>query len=294
MSAVLIFGEVLFDCFEDGSRKLGGAPFNVAWHLQGLGMQAQLLSRVGEDGLGREILQSMQDWGMSLETLQTDPIHTTGVVSVTLDNSIPSFDIVADVAYDFIEQPESANLHDYKLLYHGSLALRSDVSRQTLLNIKNEISSPVFIDINLRPPHWDKTVVMQLLNKANWVKLNHEELAELSDANNSADLNLSDLAHRFYDRYGLDALIVTEGEKGAFILHKAGIERQKPFPVTKMKDTVGAGDAFSAMTIFGVLNNWSFEKILSSASMFASKVCELRGAVTTDRLFYEKILKEIA
>ena len=290
MSSVLIFGEVLFDCFEDGSCNLGGAPFNVAWHLQGLGINAQLLSRIGQDELGNEIQAAMQEWGLSLNTLQVDPEHNTGTVSVKLKGSIPTFDIVLDSAYDFIEFPDGANLSNNKLLYHGSLALRSKTSRDCLLKIRKQTDLPVFIDINLRPPHWDKTIATQVLKGASWVKLNHEELIELSDVNVS---DLTELAKRFFEQYQLDALIVTEGEDGAFIISNDGMVSQKPYPVTTMVDTVGAGDAFSAMTITGLLQGWEYKKILDAASAFASRVCELRGAVTNERAFYDEALDEI-
>lgn len=290
MSSVLIFGEVLFDCFEDGSQVLGGAPFNVAWHLNGLGVQAQLISRVGNDALGNDILAAMQDWGMDVSTLQRDTAHATGRVNVMLSDGIPDFDIVTDSAYDYIQMPDLSKLAQGKCLYHGSLALRAPQSRETLQQLRQNTGLPVFIDINLRRPHWDRDYVLSILDGASWVKLNHEELLELSTINSS---DLDECALAFQARYGLEALIVTRGEKGAFIQTTAGRVSRPPCPVTQMVDTVGAGDAFSAMTLCGILHGWPYEKILDEASAFASRVCGLRGAVTREREFYNQVLEEL-
>ena len=121
----LIFGEVLFDQFPDGSVVLGGAPFNVAWHLQAFELAPVLVSRVGDDPLGRQIRGALKDWGMSAAGLQLDSIHPTGTVQVSLNNGEPSFDIVKDRAYDFIEATALPPVDNVSVLYHGSLAWRN-------------------------------------------------------------------------------------------------------------------------------------------------------------------------
>lgn len=149
-----IFGEVLFDCFEDGSRVLGGAPFNVAWHLQAFGCKPLLISRVGEDAMGREIRDTMLQWGMSAAGLQLDSGHASGEVQVSLQAGQPSFDIVADRAYDHIDAGSLPRINP-SLIYHGTLALRNAESAAALNHLLQHCQSPVFMDVNLRPPWWN-------------------------------------------------------------------------------------------------------------------------------------------
>lgn len=130
----VLFGEVLFDCFEDGSRVLGGAPFNVAWHLQAFGCSPLFISRVGDDPWGRKIRDVMQRWGMTTAGLQKDSAHPTGEVQVSLKQGQPSFDILPDRAYDHIHC-EGIPPMNPSLVYHGSLGLRQAESANTLADI---------------------------------------------------------------------------------------------------------------------------------------------------------------
>ncbi len=148
----VIFGEVLFDVFPDGTAVLGGAPFNVAWHLQGLGLAPLLVSRVGKDKWGDQILRKMDQWGMDSSGVTRDSVYPTGMVSVSLDAGQPSFDIVQDVAYDNISPDIVRSLyqHDYySILYHGSLINRTAVSARTL-SLLRQTAPGIFVDINLR------------------------------------------------------------------------------------------------------------------------------------------------
>ena len=113
----VLFGEVLFDVFPPGTQVLGGAPFNVAWHLQGFGLRPLLISSVGADDRGKQIKKRMQEWGMETSGLQTDEQHPSGIVQVSFNNGQPSYEILSDQAYDFIKTPQSDNV-DIGLLYH--------------------------------------------------------------------------------------------------------------------------------------------------------------------------------
>lgn len=139
-AAPIIFGEVLYDCFPDGSRVLGGAPFNVAWHCQAFGLQPLFLSRVGNDALGKKVITAMQDWGMNTEGLQIDSEHATGQVDVSFKNNEPSYDIVENSAWDFIDNQLIPELDKHSMLYHGSLALRNSATAQSLEVIKQSVS----------------------------------------------------------------------------------------------------------------------------------------------------------
>jgi len=172
----VIFGEVLFDIFPDGNQILGGAPFNVAWHLQGFGAQPLMISAVGDDDLGRDILGRMSHWGMETSGIQVDIEHPTGIVKVIMNQGDPSYDVVQDSAWDFIQSGpalEAIESQSVSMLYHGSLAARSHTSRQTLASIRKMEIAPVFIDVNLRPPYWKQGQLEELLAGASWIKLNH-------------------------------------------------------------------------------------------------------------------------
>ena len=174
-----IFGEVLFDHFSDGSRVLGGAPFNVAWHLQAFGQAPRFISRIDDDPAGHEIAALMDGWDMSRDAVQTDSKHPTGSVQVLIHNGEPHYDIVADSAYDFIDGNLLEQKQTQGVLYHGSLATRNPVSRKALQTAKAEHQGKVFIDVNLRPPWWERETLLPMLQDADWVKLNEAELSAL-------------------------------------------------------------------------------------------------------------------
>jgi fructokinase len=282
----VIFGEVLFDCFEDGSRVLGGAPFNVAWHLQAFGCDPLFISRVGDDPLGDEIKSTMQQWGMVTDGLQTDSDYPTGEVKVTLDQGQPAYEIVIDSAYDHIQAVEIP-VSAHSLLYHGSLALRMKDSAKTLHHCLKQ--QPVFMDINLRPPWWNKEQLQQLLTHVNWLKINDEELAELIST--SSDLKRD--AYSLLQHYQLEILIVTCGAKGAFAMDSAGkLYETAPAKAVKVIDTVGAGDAFAAVCILGILRNWPVSVMMQRAQQFASVLVGNRGATINDPSLYQSLLTQ--
>jgi fructokinase len=290
----IIFGEVLFDCFEDGSEVLGGAPFNVAWHLQGFGANPLLISRVGHDALGEKILQTMRQWHMRTDGIQQDEEHATGMVQVSLRNNQPSFDIVGNVAYDCIDASACGQVLssvDSNLFYHGSLAARGSTSRATLQALLGD-NRPVFLDINLRPPHWDAALVDNLMRSADWLKLNDQELLEITGAHAGNVDAMMKLAEQLRQDKQLTAVIVTLGANGAFVAAGDGVHSVAPVKVNKLVDTVGAGDAFSSVFILGQLKQWNYNTTLQRAVNFAAAVCEQRGATRQDPGFYENLLHD--
>ena len=150
----IIFGEVLFDEFMDGSRTLGGAPFNVAWNLQAFGANPLFISSVGNDESGAQIQAAMNAHGMDMQGLQVNGAHPTGLVRVALLDGEPSYDIVADCAYDHIaaRQLPGVKSREVGLVYHGTLALRSEPSAQALDALLRKTRAPSFVDLNLRKP----------------------------------------------------------------------------------------------------------------------------------------------
>lgn len=279
-----IFGEVLFDHFPDGSRVPGGAPFNVAWHLQAFGIAPRFISRIGDDPSGHEMSVLMDDWGLSRETLQTDPKYPTGSVRVLIDDGEPHYDIVTDSAYDFIDGKLLAYKNTYGILYHGSLALRNAVSRAALQAAKACHLGKIFVDVNLRSPWWTPEILLPLLHDSDWVKLNEAELGELGFKHPE----LTSAMHAFCETFDVEALIVTRGEKGAIACDR---DRQfvtvTPTANTTIVDTVGAGDAFASLLLVGLSKQWPLETTLERAQAFACALVGRRGATVTDRGFYQ-------
>lgn len=281
---LVLFGEALFDCFSAEQQRLGGAPFNVAWHLQAFGEAPLFISRVGKDALGEQIITAMQQWQMRVDGVQQDPRHPTGTVDIQLAGAEPSYTIHNNVAYDFIEKAKLPSLSNGAIVYHGSLALRNRVSRESLDFLTQASSVSVFVDVNLRAPWWDKETVFLTLERAKWAKLNEHELSELGF--NSADIEQDML--RMQSHFQLDQLIVTRGEAGALVRSNDGqVYQQKPGQALSVKDTVGAGDAFTAMYMQGLIHGWPIQQSLVRAQQFAAAVIGLQGAISEDKAFYQ-------
>ena len=288
-SRPVIFGEVLFDCFPDGSVVLGGAPFNVAWHLQAFGMAPVFISRVGDDPLGHRIRDTMHAWEMDTSGLQLDSAHPTGKVEIRFVDGEPQYEIIDQQAYDFIDAAAVPPLQQGAVLYHGSLALRNAASRQALEEIRRLYTPCVLVDVNLRDPWWRQEDILQLLEGGSWVKLNEHELALLvPGVEDPADA----MAQLLRD-YGLELLIVTRGSAGAVAITAAGEEsRVAPQRVAQVTDTVGAGDAFTSVLLLGQAHNWPLPLLLERAQQFASAIVGVRGATVNDAGFYRPFIQE--
>jgi fructokinase len=287
-SMVYVFGEVLFDCFLDGSRVIGGAPFNVAWNLQAFGLAPQFISRIGDDLDGKEITTTMTNWQMSQSALQVDSIHPTGLVRVEIHHGEPHYNIVADSAYDFIDANSLSKDKTDGILYHGSLALRNPISLKALQVLKSNHHGKIFVDVNLRDPWWQKETLFPLLDDANWVKLNEHELEVLCPEVS----NLESAIKIFSKQFDLDILIVTLGEKGAIAWNKQQFIKVQPIANTQVVDTVGAGDAFASVFLLGLSKEWSIETTLERAQAFAGEIVKRQGATINDLEFYQKFSQQ--
>lgn len=285
----LIYGEVLFDHFPDGSAVLGGAPFNVAWHLRGLGQRPLFIGRIGHDDWGRRVRSAMTDWGMDLAGLQTDLVHPTGSVRVEWRDGEPSYAILADQAYDFIQAAELPDLDDVAFLYHGSLASRQPVSRAALDILLSRVDSPVIFDVNLRSPWWRETDIRRWMSRADWVKLNRDEWALLSPSARPTET----AARAFIKNHALRGLLLTQGKAGAWALTADGARYEVcPAPAGRVVDTVGAGDAFTAIFLLGQLRGWTLARTLERAQDFASAMLGIRGATVADPVFYQRFVDD--
>jgi len=286
-SRPIIFGEVLFDCFPDGSRVLGGAPFNVAWHCQAFGLQPLFISRVGNDSLGREIQSAMLDWGMDASGMQVDSTQATGIVDVSFDEGEPSYDIVENSAWDFIDHQLMPEIDRQSILYHGSLALRNPLAASSLLKLKQQCNKSIFIDVNLRPPWWNPSLIERIMKNVRWIKLNVDELALIVPN----EKNIEDQARYLFSNFHVELIIITQGKAGAMAITQNEQCSVQPNNISKVVDTVGAGDAFSSVLLLGLYKAWPLQQILNRAQQFASAVVGQRGATTQDKLFYQSFIK---
>jgi len=285
----VIFGEVLFDIFPDGKTVLGGAPFNVAWHLQAFGTDPILISKIGDDANGDKLRKAMIQWGMTTKGLQTDPNLNTGIVQITMQEEEPCYDICHPSAYDAISAKDFPALTSVPVLYHGSLALRTGNNRTSFSALRKKCRAPVFIDVNLRAPWWSKSQILNMIADANWVKLNADELSKITE---HPDFDPADQAINLIGLYDLDGVILTMGEDGAMIITASDTISAAPPKATTLIDTVGAGDAFSAVFLYGFLKGWNMTISLDRAQEFAAEIVGQRGATTSDSALYAQFLEK--
>lgn len=274
---------------------LGGAPFNVAWHLQGFGLKPLLISRIGRDDSGTALLARMEAWGMDLRGLQFDERYPTGKVEVRMRAGGHDFDILPDQAYDYIQSEPALQLlegNGHGMLYMGSLVCRGAVSRASLDSLLRKLRLPIFVDINLRPPWWNLARVEGALARARWAKLNEDELQELVGRDLSGEEERQAQAEILRTRFDLELVILTLGASGADFISAGNRLHGEPVPVTELVDTVGAGDAFSAVTLLGLAHGWPLERILARSLAFASRICAQRGATAADADLYRDLRRE--
>lgn len=285
-----MFGEVLYDCFPSGETVLGGAPFNVAWHLQALGDQPEFISRVGTDTLGEQIVAAMKQWGMTIDSIQRDEQHPTGTVQVKIEQGEPTYEICAGVAYDHVDASQVSSAQAGDILYHGSLALRAPESRAAWQRLANAGAADIFMDVNLRDPWWQVDEVKAWLRQARWAKMNGDELRALGYEADTIEAGMAALQ----DDLGVAEVIVTRGKEGALVRSQDGAVHGLPPPPLKARvDSVGAGDSFSAVYLHGVLAGWPLMKTIDAAQRFANGIIERRGATPSERSFYTDFLETL-
>ncbi|RYE24031.1 MAG: carbohydrate kinase [Sphingobacteriaceae bacterium] len=274
---VLCFGEVLWDGF-GADKKAGGAPMNVAMHLLQQQIPVQMLTRIGDDDLGDELLAYLQKQNFPTDLVQRDTELPTCLVTVTLDeNHQAKYTIPQPVSWDNI-QPEKTWIKEafpFEMVIYGSLACRSETSFNTLLQLLEKPSYKVF-DVNLRPPHFTDSIIKILAQKADMVKMNEEELLFLSPENEK-NLLLEAKMKAFSNRYHTKTVCVTLGEHGCAVLHLQKFYKHPGFKV-EVADTVGAGDSFLATFIAGILKQQPMEEILVNASAIGAFVASNQGA----------------
>ncbi|EDY16203.1 PfkB domain protein [Chthoniobacter flavus Ellin428] len=273
-------GEVLWDLLPAG-QQLGGAPANFVCHAHALGADARLISRIGNDPDGREIIERFRARGLPTDTLAIDSTAPTGTVSVTVDAAgHPQYIIHENVAWDRIAADEIAleAVRNADAVCFGSLAQRTPhvvKTVATLLAATRPDTLRIF-DINLRPPFIQADVITSSLTAANALKLNDQELpvlAELFQLTGSPAEQLTALAKRF----SLRLIALTRGGDGSMLWADGQLVEQPRTPIT-VRDTVGAGDSFTAAVTVGFLHRWSLDQISQHANAVAAYVCSQAGA----------------
>jgi len=279
---VLCVGEVLWDALPEGLF-LGGAPFNVACHLRATGATVSMVSRIGADRLGDEVVRRAKRYGVGTELMQVDAELATGFVRVNVgDGGNPTYEILAPSAWDAIEPSETllSRAAKARAIVFGSLAQRGEVSRRTIQRLWDSSALMVF-DVNLRPPFEDAQIVKRSLQRADVVKLSEDELTRLAgwfDLGASTREAMTALA----DSFDCSVVCVTRGSKGAALLHDGAYSEHPGFDV-EVRDTVGAGDAFLAVLLAGLLNGSGDEALLRHANLMGAYVVTQFGALPSDQ-----------
>lgn len=275
---VVCFGEVLWDCFGE-EKKPGGAPMNVAVHLRKHGLHSVLISAVGEDEEGKRMRDFMAGKGLDLFYIQTNTAFSTGLVEVSLDkDGNATYEIVKPVAWDAIGfKPGLEELvKNADAFVFGSLAARDATSRATLLQLLGIAKLKVF-DMNLRPPHFTVEVLEELLHKTDILKINEDELRYLENQYALTEQKGVAKFEWLSRKFDLQLIVVTFGKRGATAWHKEKLVQQAGFDVDVV-DTVGAGDAFLAAFIAGMLEQRKLSKILEQACAAGAEVASRAGA----------------
>jgi len=277
---VLGIGEVLWDVLPDG-RQLGGAPANFALHARSLGAASSLVSRVGRDPLGEEILRGLKRQGLSTALVQTDATAPTGTVTVELSGKgIPTYTIHEQVAWDRIEATAEglAAAGQADAVCFGSLAQRREASRSAInaLVAKTRPEALRVFDINLRQTFHTPAILESSMAMANVLKLNDDELSVLAK---QFDLQggVKDRIVALADRFSIKVVVLTQGSAGSLVW-QGGRWSERKGPDVEIADTVGAGDSFTATLVMGLLRGMDLDEINERANAVASYVCSQHGA----------------
>ena len=293
---ILVIGEILFDLFGN-NKKLGGAPFNFAFHLKKLGFQVRFVSRVGEDALGREILYFLKQHQFDLTDIQIDPNHDTGTVKVTMSHEGHAFTITPDTAWAHLVFDRGLSTllqQSCDLLYFGSLIQHSKKGITLIQKVMSQKQSgtTVFCDLNLRPGFYGPGVIKAALRASDILKLSREEWLEISDIRISETLNKKTMGP-FMTAHDLKLIVLTLGSLGSQWITREKSHSCPPLSLKKVVDTVGAGDAYAAISAAGWLKKLPIDTIMDLASEFAGHICGIKGALPEDERIYNDLRQRI-
>ncbi|MEO6176284.1 MAG: carbohydrate kinase [Flavobacterium circumlabens] len=272
------YGEVLWDVFAN-EKKIGGAPLNVALRMKTIGCEVAMISCVGNDENGKAIIDQVKSLGLETNTIVTSDDFPTGLVNVTLnDRGSATYEIAYPAAWDKIVLNDQAKkkVVEADVLIYGSLVCRDEVSRLALEELLNVNVYKVF-DVNLRKPHYSYEMLEQLMNAANFIKFNDEELLEITAAMKSPFKSLEDNMNLIAERTGVTAMCVTRGKHGALLMWEGQLYENGGYPI-QIADTVGAGDSFVAALITSLLTGKEPQYAIDFACAMGALVAEAPGA----------------
>ena len=278
MPTVTCFGEVLWDVFPT-HKTIGGAPLNVALRIQSFGIQTNIISRVGKDEDGDNSLRYIKENNLNISTIQIDEKFKTGCVNVTLDNNgSATYEIEYPVAWDKIELSDKIveAVKSSDAFIFGSLACRDAISKNTLLNLLPYAKLKVF-DVNLRPPNYSIELLRMLMESADFIKCNDEELFEICKALGFDKGSIKEQVHFLAASTNTSKVCITLGKDGAVLLFDEQYYSNNGYPI-KVEDTVGAGDSFLATLISNLLQKIAPEDALNAACAVGALVASKAGA----------------
>lgn len=279
---VIGMGEALWDVLPEG-KKIGGAPANFAYHVSQFGLPSCVVSAVGDDALGKEIIENFVSKGLT-HRIETVP-YPTGTVQVEIDQAgVPQYEIKENVAWDNI--PYTAMLEQLaertNAVCFGSLAQRNIVSRTTINRFLDAIpaeNNPLIVfDVNLRQGFYNKDILCNSMKRCNILKINDEELVTVSRMFGYPGIDLQDKCWILLGKYNLKMLILTCGINGSYVFTPGNVSFQ-PTPKVEVADTVGAGDSFTAAFIASILKGKSVVEAHSRAVQTSAFVCTKKGAM---------------
>lgn len=271
-------GELLWDVLPSGKRA-GGAPVNVVYHAGRLGAIGCAISAVGKDALGDELLRVMDN--NSINYIVPRVAYPTGTVQVKLNEGTPTYDIVENVAWDFIPETNGAKamIADADAIAYGTLASRNSVSRDTICHLLSSASEDTlkYYDINLRQSYYSKDLIVKMLEISNILKINDDELEIIRSMFGLDSMDDNSLAKWFMDKYHLKYFILTAGSRYSTIYSDSEVSTIKT-PKVEVVDSVGAGDSFSGAFLYSILSGASLVEAHKKAVEIGAFVCEHAGA----------------
>ncbi|MDN3492181.1 carbohydrate kinase family protein [Winogradskyella bathintestinalis] len=288
MKNIVCFGEVLWDVFPT-HKKIGGAPLNVALRLQSLGNNVSMISRIGTDKKGRKIKTYIQDHAVNSDNVQIDDTFKTGKVKVMLnEKGSASYNIMYPRAWDNIQLTESAKktTEHADAFVFGSLIARDDVSRHTLYELLKVAKYKIF-DVNLRQPYYTISVLNHLMNEADFIKFNDDEIFEIGDMLNSNTNGLEENMQFIAQHTNTKTICVTKGRHGAILYYNDTIYYNSGYHIDVV-DTVGAGDSFLASIISKLINNEDPQDAINFACAIGALVAGSEGAnpeISSDAIY---------
>lgn len=277
---VACFGEVLWDLFPGKEKKAGGAPFNVAYNLSRLGIDARMISAIGDDELGNDLLNKIKNWNIPVDTIQINSSYPTSTVIAKFDeNNEAHYDITANVAWDQIKLEANAIelVEKADAFVFGSLVTRENTSKDTLFKLLEKSNYNVF-DINLRKPHYNIETIKDLLMHSHVAKFNKAELRLLLDSLSKEYKSEEDSINFLQEKFNLDEIIISKGSKGAIYGSKNGTNFYPAINID-VADTVGSGDSFLAGFLSKrLISSNTEEQTLNQAIALGAYITSQEGA----------------